>query len=93
MRSYPIWHKVTACNYNSSKDWGSLDTSEETILVGSSLTNSYELAKIITTRRFTSHEKYGDVCVFKLSVSGVVVKEIIFKDNNGKAGKLLETNG
>jgi len=92
MKAYPIWHNVVACNYKASKSWGSIGTSEETILVGSSIKNSYELAKIVTTRRFSNHDKYGAVCTFKFSVDGVVLTEMIFKDNGGRAGELLKTS-
>jgi len=91
MKSYPIWHNVTACNYKSSKSWGSIDTSEESILVGSSKNNSHQLVSIVTTRRFYKCNKHGDVCVFRFSVDGKIIKSLIFEDNNGKAGKLLET--
>ena len=89
--SYPIWHEVTACNYNSNKSWGSKDTSEERILVGSSSSNSYELGKVVTTKRRSYHDKYGDVIVFKLSVDGIVMKETLFKDNKGRAGEFIKT--
>ena len=90
-RSHPIWNQVTACKYNSDKSYGILDTGEVKILVGSSARNSHEFVRHITTRRFYNHEKYGPVCVFKFSVDGIVLKEMIFKDNNGRAGKLLKT--
>jgi len=32
----------------------------------------------------------GEVCVFKYSVDGIVVKELIFKNKNGRAGELLK---
>ena len=88
--SYPIWHAVQACHYKSDKSWGEKDTSQDNILVGSSKNNSHTLANTITTRKFYTHDKYGDVCVFKYSVDGIVVKELIFKDKNGRAGELLK---
>ena len=89
--SYPIYTKVTACNYKSDKSFGSVDTSEQQIMVGSSISNSYELAKVVTTKRKAHHEKYGWVMVFKYSVDGIVLKESMFKDNNGRAGEHIKT--
>ena len=31
MRTYPIWNKITACIYNSSKSYGVKDTGENEI--------------------------------------------------------------
>lgn len=90
-RQHPIWNRVTACKYNSNKSYGISDTGEVKINVGSSSSNSYEFLEHITTRRFYKHDKYGPVCVFKFSVDGVILKEMIFVDNKGKAGKLIKT--
>ena len=91
-RQYPIWVNVEACIYQSGKSYGAKDTNEQTILVGSSSSNSHELAKIVNYKR--EHEEYKghkNVIVFKTKIDGVTVKEMIFKDNKGKAGELLET--
>ena len=72
MKSYPIWTEVTACNYKSSKSFGSQSTSEQTIYVGTSARNSHELAGIITTRRVVDNQTF-----FKFSVDGHILKEII----------------
>jgi len=88
--SYPIWHNVQACHYKSDKSWGGKDTSQDNILVGSSTKNSHTIANTITTRSFYYHDKYGAICVFKYSVDGVVIKEMIFEDNNGRAGKFIK---
>ena len=90
-RSHAIWNTVTACKYNSNKSYGISNTGEVKINVGSSASNSHEFLKHVTTRTFYHHDKYGPVCVFKFSVDGVVLKEMIFTDNKGKAGKLLKT--
>lgn len=50
-RSYPIWNKVTACIYNSSKCYGVKDTGEVAIYIGSSARNSHEFVRHVTTRR------------------------------------------
>jgi hypothetical protein len=87
--SKPIWYDVTACIYQGNKSYGAKETSESKVLVGSSAKNSHQLAHIITTRRFETHLEFGDVCVFRLSIDGIVLKELLFEDNQGKAGKLL----
>ena len=68
-----------------------MNNSVDTIRVGSSTYNSHELATVATTRRFYTHEKYGAVCEFRLTVDSIVIKRMLFEDNNGKAGKLLKT--
>jgi hypothetical protein len=50
-RAYPIWNDVSACIYKSGKSYGARDTSEATVLVGTSKTNSKFLARTVTTRR------------------------------------------
>ena len=71
MKSYPIWTKVTACNYKSSKSFGSKETSQQKIYVGTSKKNSHQIAEIVTTKRIKN-----DVVVFSFSVDGNVLKEI-----------------
>jgi hypothetical protein len=88
-RSKAIWHQVTACNYQSSKSYGNLNTSDETIYVGSSASNSYEHCQIVTTKREITHKKHGDCIVFKTSVDDVILKETLFKNNKGRAGEYI----
>ena len=71
-RSYPIYTKITACNYKSSKSFGSKNTSQQNIFVGTSASNSHELAEIVTTKR-----EEGNNVIFKFSVDGIVLKEVI----------------
>ena len=92
MRQFPIWNNIKSCIYKSSKSFGAVDTSENNILVGSSSSNSYELVKQVVTRRFKTIPEYGNVCVFRISLDNVVLKEMIFEDDSGKAGKLLKVN-
>ena len=75
-RSYPIYTKVTACNYQSSKSFGSKDTSIQNICVGTGAKNSTEIAEIKTTRRVVD-----DQTIFKFSVDGHILKEIIMCNN------------
>ena len=91
-RSYPIWHEVTACIYNSSKSYGAKKTSEETIKVGTSKKNSHDLVKVVTTCRQGHHPKYGDIIRFRYSVDDVILKEALFKqDTKGNAGEHIKT--
>ena len=71
MRSYPIWHDITACNYKSSKSYGSKNTAQTKVYVGTSATNSNLLATVITTKRVVS-----DITYFRLSVDNVIIKEL-----------------
>ena len=88
--SYPIWHNVSACHYKTDKSFGGKNTSVDNIDVGSSPKNSYRLVNSITTRRFEIHPVYGKICIFRYSVDGIIVKEMIFKDNKGKAGEFIK---
>ena len=84
--SYPIWNKVQACIYKTSKDWGAKDESNVQICVGSSAKNSHEFVNHRTTRRANddgSHE-------FRFYVDGVCVKRAIVTKN--KEYKQLEAN-
>lgn len=91
-RAYSIWHKVTACNYQSDKSYGNKATSEETVFVGSSASNSHEHARITTTKRNYVHDKHGEVIRFATSIDGVIIKESFFKINKkGLAGEFIET--
>ncbi len=89
-KSYPIWHNISACHYKTNKSFGGKNTSEDEIVVGNSAQDSETLARTVTTRRFVDHEKYGMVVIFKYSVDRIILKEAIFENNNGVAGKLLK---
>lgn len=91
--SYPIWNNIVACIYKSDKSFGAKDTSENNISVGSSSKNSHHFVNQIVTRRFKNEYKgFKNVCVFKISLDDIVLKEMIFEENNGRAGKLLKVN-
>ena len=89
MRQYPIWHEITACHYKSSKSYGSVNTAQEDIYIGSSSSNSHHFAKIMTTKRNRTDEVHGDVWVFTISIDDVVIKKALFKNNKGKPGDLI----
>jgi len=89
-RTYPIWIDVTACTYGSSKSYGAQLTNAQNILVGSGPKNSELHCKIITTKRFREHPKYGEVIVFMTSINDKVLNISVFEKNkNDTAGKLL----
>ena len=89
-RSYPIWIDVTACTYSSSKSYGAKDTNEQVILVGSSKSNSHTLCTIINYKRaYDGYAGFKDVIIFRTKIDGIVVKEMIFKNNKGRAGEKL----
>lgn len=96
--SKPIWNDVKNCIYKSSKSYGNKDTGEVVIYVGSSASNSHELIKHTTTRRFKAEYKgHFNVCVFKFGVEfpdgkEMILTEKIFKNNNQRAGELIATN-
>lgn len=50
-RQYPIWNKVTACIYKSSKSYGVKNTGEVEVRVGTSRTNSHHFVTHVTTVR------------------------------------------
>ena len=91
MRTYPIWNKVTACIYNSSKSYGVKETGETEICVGSSPSNSHTFLTAIVTQK-TRDTKYGRCKVFTYSVDNVVIKKMYFDlDKNGNAKDLIKT--
>ena len=77
--NYPIWHKVTACIYKSSKSYGGRNDSGETIYVGTSSTYSYRHCRILTTRRKIQHPKFGDCYIFRTSIDDIVLKESLVR--------------
>tara|TARA_R100001594_G_scaffold102211_1_gene136766 strand:+ start:262 stop:567 length:306 start_codon:yes stop_codon:yes gene_type:complete len=89
-RSYPIWNKITACTYQSGKSYGVKETGVNSILVGSSPNNSFEFLETIITKRLRFYK--DELCVvFSFSVDDVIIKKMIFSNNNGKAGKFIKT--
>lgn len=69
-RSYPIYNKVTRNPETARVAFGARESFEQTILVGTSATNSHELATIAVTR----HEAPGGGVTFSLFIDGQVVK-------------------
>mgnify|MGYP003138165884 FL=1 len=89
-RSYPIWNKVQACIYKSFTGWGTKNTGEVEIFVGSSAKNSHSFVEHKITRR----EKVWrgqEVIVFSFSVDNKVIKRTVFsKDKRGNAKEKLK---
>lgn len=85
-KSYPIWNEVEACIYQSGKSFGAKNESNIKIKVGSSSDNSHELVRIRTTKRET--EEYISFAFF---VNDVEFKRMVFTNNKGRAGELVET--
>lgn len=90
MKSYPMWFNVTNCNKKSPSSYGGKNDANTSLAVGSSSSNSHHFLKFRTTRTFEQY-KSKDVCVFRFSVDGIVLKAKIFTNNNGKAGELIKT--
>lgn len=93
-RQYPIWNQVEACYYQSNKSYGNKSTGKVSVFVGSSNANSeHFLDHIVTRRSLTEYKGYKNVMVFKFSVDGIILKEMIFSiRKDGNAEKLLKTN-
>ena len=75
--SYPIWIDVSGDNYKQSKSFGSRDHVTMDINVGSSKTNSHELARV------SIHWREDDAGnrTFALAVDGLVLRSgVMTKD-------------
>ena len=86
MKSYPIWNEVESCLYKSKKSYGAVDHTECKIKVGSSASNSRDLAEVSTTKTVLETEIW-----FTLKVDGVKVKRAVFENVSGRAGDHIET--
>mgnify|MGYP003113332366 FL=1 len=72
-RSYPIWNKVTACIYGSSKSYGVKETGQVDVVVGTSAKNSHDFVSHRTTHRL--HDN-GDR-EYRFYVDNVCIKRAI----------------
>ena len=70
MQQYPIWIDVSGDNYKQSRSFGSRDHVSLDINVGSSKTNSHELARV------SIHMQQDDAGnrTFALAVDGLVMR-------------------
>ena len=69
-KSYPIWIDVSGDNYKTSKSFGSRDSVSMDIKVGSSKTNSHDLARV------SIHWREDDAGnrTFALALDGMVMR-------------------
>ena len=84
-RSYPIWNKVTACIYGSSKSYGVKETGQVDVVVGTSAKNSHDFVSHRTTHRL--HDN-GDR-EYRFYVDNVCIKRAILAKGASEI-KLLE---
>lgn len=87
-RHYPIWNEVEACNYKTSKSWGSIDTMTLRQKVGSSASNSHDFAEIATTKRSFLDPDGRKWWIFTLHIDKQPVKRALFDDKRGRPGTL-----
>ena len=69
-QSYPIWIDVSGDNYKQSKSFGSRDSVSLDIKVGSSKTNSHDLARVSIHMR----EDAAGNRTFALALDGMVMR-------------------
>ena len=69
-KSYPIWIDVSGDNYKNSKSFGSRDCVTMDIKVGSSKTNSHDLARVSIHMR----EDAAGNRTFALALDGLVMR-------------------
>lgn len=84
-RSYPIWNKVTACIYGSSKSYGVKADGKVDVVVGTSAKNSHDFVSHRTTHRL--HDN-GDR-EYRFYVDNVCIKRAILAKGASEI-KLLE---
>ena len=72
-QSYPIWINVSGDNYKKDKSFGSRDHVALDIKVGSSATNSHELARVSIHMR----EDDAGNRTFALAVDGLVMRSAV----------------
>ena len=72
-QSYPIWIDVSGDNYKTDKSFGSRDDVTMDIKVGSSKTNSHDLARV------SIHWRYDEAGnrTFQLNLDGTTVRSAV----------------
>ena len=76
-KSYPIWIDVSGDNYKQSKSFGTRDSVSMDIKVGSSKTNSHDLARVSIHMR----EDDAGNRTFALALDGLVMRSgVMTKD-------------
>jgi len=80
-RQYPIWNKVTACIYKSSKNYGVKEKGVVDVYIGTSNSNSHLFCEHKTTHRVLEN---GDR-EYRLYLDDVVIKRaVVTKDGERK---------
>jgi len=79
-RSYPIWNKVTACIYGSSKSYGVKADGQVDVVVGTSVKNSHDFVSHRTTHRLLDN---GDR-EYRFFVDNVCVKRAVLAKGASK---------
>ena len=72
-KSYPIWIDVSGDNYKTNKSFGSRDSVTMDICVGSSRTNSHDLARVSIHMR----EDEAGNRTFALALDGLVMRSAV----------------
>ena len=101
-RSYPIWHEITNCNYQSSKSYGNRNYGKEIIYVGSSADNSHEHCTIEHKREFNymfgkdkdGNETKTKIVEFKTYIDDILMVTSRFTvDSNDRAKDRIDQLG
>jgi hypothetical protein len=83
-KSRAIWNEVTSCSYKSSPSWGGNNDVKQTTYVGSSASNSQELATMEVSKRI-----YDKFVVFNYYIDQKLITQAIFTNNQDRAGSFL----
>ena len=92
-RSYPIWHDIENCSYQSNKSYGNKNYGKETIFVGSSFKNKFKHCVIEHKKTIT--KKYNidpnnEIMLFQTFINKKLVCETYFSiDEKGRADKFI----
>lgn len=91
--TYPIWIEINSCAYQSkNKSYGIKEHGTQTIYVGSPKANNERFGEVNITKSIKQNFKgFINVVVYRYSFEGVILKEMIFSNNKGRAGELLKT--
>jgi len=85
MKSSAIYHRVVVEGRQSDRSYGADTRSVDEIRVGSSASNSHTLGTVTVDKVI-----YEDRIQFTLFLDGNATKRMIFKNNNGVAGELID---
>tara|TARA_R110000765_G_scaffold279058_1_gene376735 strand:- start:565 stop:831 length:267 start_codon:yes stop_codon:yes gene_type:complete len=78
--SYPIWNKIQACIYKASKCYGVRNDGLNTILIGTSKSNSHEFVKTRVT-----HKKHDDgTRTYHFYLDDKLIKKATLKKKDNK---------